>query len=121
MIRLRHKRSIIWALVLGSLGTGLQVVQIDDWAGGPFQVRSVTRAELRAPVAAFVKEVCVAEGDPVSPGALVARLEVPDLASRRAQKQAEIREAQARLWLLEIGARSEEIHEQECRIERAKA
>jgi HlyD family secretion protein len=47
-------------------------------------------------------------------------LEVPDLASRLAQKQAEAAEAQARLKLLEIGPRPEEIAEQRGRAVRAK-
>jgi multidrug resistance efflux pump len=50
----------------------------------------------------------------------VARLEVPDLASRIAQKGAEVREARARLRLLEAGPRYEEIMEQRRRVERAR-
>src|SRR5262249_26861748 len=84
----------------------------------PFQVRTATRAELRAEVAGFLKEVHFDEGDRVSPGVLVARLEVPDLSSRIAQKQAEMREAEAKLRLLEIGPRIEEIIEQRRRVER---
>ena len=51
-------------------------------------------------MAGFLCEVYCEEGDQVSPGAPVARLEVSDLASRLAQKQAEVREAQAKLRLL---------------------
>jgi multidrug resistance efflux pump len=51
----------------------------------------------------------------------VARLEVPDLASRLAQKRAEVREARARLRLLEAGPRFEELAQQRRRVERATA
>jgi multidrug efflux pump subunit AcrA (membrane-fusion protein) len=94
---------------------------MDDRASGPFQVRPAVRAELRAPVAGFLKEVRCDEGDRVSPGTLLARLDVPDLASRIAQKHSEVREAQARLRLLEIGTRYEELTEQRLRVERAEA
>jgi multidrug resistance efflux pump len=72
-------------------------------------------------VAGFLKEVRVDEGERVSPGAWVARLEVPDLDSRLARKQAEVREAQARLRLLELGPRPEAVEAQRCRVERAQA
>jgi multidrug resistance efflux pump len=46
-------------------------------------------------------------------------LDIPDLSSRLAQKQEEIREAQARLRLLEIGERPEKIAQQRERVKRA--
>jgi multidrug efflux pump subunit AcrA (membrane-fusion protein) len=79
------------------------------------------RAELRAQVAGFLQSVCYDEGDRVSPGAVVTHLEVPDLASRLSQKQAELREAGARLRLLEAGTRYEELAEQRQRVDRAHA
>jgi multidrug resistance efflux pump len=121
MIRGRRKRAVVWVLVLGGLVAGPCLIEIEDRAGGAFQLRPATRAELRAPVAGFLRSVYCDEGDRASPGAPVARLEVPDLASRLAQKQAEAREAQARLRLLESGARPEEVVEQRHRVERAKA
>jgi multidrug resistance efflux pump len=60
------------------------------------------------------------EGDRVSPGTPVARLDLPGLDSRLAQKQAERDEARARLRLLEIGPRPEEVAEQRRRVERAQ-
>jgi multidrug resistance efflux pump len=51
----------------------------------------------------------------------VLTLEVPDLASRLAQKRAELREAEARLRLLRAGPRPEEVAEQGRRVERARA
>jgi multidrug efflux pump subunit AcrA (membrane-fusion protein) len=121
MILLRHKRVVVWGLLLGVVAAVLVLVQVEDRASGPFQVRPAIRAELRAPVAGFLQAVHCDEGDRVSPGQVVACLEVPDLASRTAQKQAEVREAQARLRLLEAGPRYEEVIEQRRRVERARA
>ena len=121
MIRQRHQRTVAWLLTLAALGVGLFVLRIDDWASGTLHLRSVNRVELRAPAAAFLKEVHVDEGDRVSPGTLIARLEVPDRTSCLARKQAEVREVQARLKLLEAGPRTEEVAEQKNRVERAKA
>jgi putative peptide zinc metalloprotease protein len=119
MILLRHKRTAGWLLSLGGLAAVLVFVEMEDRAGGTFRLRPTVRAELRAPVAGFLEEVYCNEGDRVSPGAAVARLEIPDLASRLAQKQAEMREARARVRLLEVGARPEEVEEQRSRVARA--
>jgi multidrug efflux pump subunit AcrA (membrane-fusion protein) len=119
MILLRHKRTAIWALLLGGVPAALFLIRVEDRAGGPFQVRPAVRAELRAPVAGFIQEISYEEGGPVSPGVAVARLEVPDLPSRIAQKRAEVREAQAALRLLEEGPRPREVLEQRHRVERA--
>jgi multidrug resistance efflux pump len=121
MVRLRRKRAGVWVLALGGLVAGLFLMPIEDWAGGAFQVRALTRAELRAPAAGFLREVYGDEGDRISPGAPVARLEVSDLVSRLAQKQAELREAQAKLHLLEAGPRYEVLLEQRRCVERARA
>jgi multidrug efflux pump subunit AcrA (membrane-fusion protein) len=121
MIRFRHRRTVVWALLLGGVAAALFLIPMEDRASGPFQVRPAVRAELRAPVAGFLREVHGDEGDRVSTGALVARLEVPDLPSRIAQKSSEVREVRARLRLLEVGPRYEEIVEQRRRVERAEA
>jgi multidrug efflux pump subunit AcrA (membrane-fusion protein) len=121
MILFRHKRTVTWALLLGGGAAALFLIPIEDRASGPFQLRPAVRVELRARVAGFLQTVCCDEGDRVTPGMLVARLEVPDLASRIAQKASEVREVQAKLHLLESGPRYEEIVEQGHRVERAEA
>ena len=120
MITTRRRRATTWLLSLGGLAAVLGGVETDDRVGGSFRLRSATRAELRAPVAGFLKEVSCDEGERVSPGAPVARLDVPGLESHLAQKQAQLGEAQARLRLLEIGPRPEEFAEQRQRVERAR-
>src|SRR5262249_18052884 len=121
MILFRHKRTVLWALIIGAVAAALHFVEIEDRVGGTFQLRPATRAEVRAPVAGFVQAVSYDEGDRVCPGEVLARLEVPDLESRLAQKCAEVSEVQARLKLLRIGPRPEEVAEQRQRAARAKA
>jgi putative peptide zinc metalloprotease protein len=121
MITTRQVRTLAWVAGLGGVAAVLWLVEIEDRVGGAFRVRPVTRAELRAPVGGFLAEVYFDEGDRVSSGDVVARLVIPDLASRLAQNQAEVREAGAKLRLLEVGPRSEEVAEQRERVARAKA
>jgi multidrug efflux pump subunit AcrA (membrane-fusion protein) len=120
MIATRRRRTTTWLLGLGGLATVLAGVETEDRVGGSFRLRPARRAEIRAPVAGFLKSVHCDEGDRVSPGAPVARLDVPALASRLAQKRAELGEARARLRLLEIGPRPEEVVEQRRRVDRAR-
>jgi multidrug efflux pump subunit AcrA (membrane-fusion protein) len=119
MITTRRRRTTTWLLGLAGLAAVLGAAETEDRVGGSFRFRPATRAELRAPVAGFLSAVSFDEGDRVSPGAPVARLEVPGLANRLVQKQAELNEARARLRLLEIGPRPEEVVEQRQRVERA--
>ncbi len=49
MIRQRHKRKFVWLLVFGAVMAVLYSVEIEDWASGSFQVRALTRTELRTP------------------------------------------------------------------------
>jgi multidrug efflux pump subunit AcrA (membrane-fusion protein) len=121
MIIERRKRTILWLIGLSGLAAVLCFVEIDDRACGTARLRPTVRSEVRSPLAAFLKEVYFDEGGRVSPGAPVARLEIPDLDSRKAQKDAEVREAQARLSLLEEGTRPQELAEQRKRVARARA
>jgi multidrug efflux pump subunit AcrA (membrane-fusion protein) len=120
MITSRRMRTAFWGVALATVPAVLFAIQMDDRSSGSFQVRPVTRSELRAPVAGFLRDISHDEGDRIAAGMLIARLDVPDLESRIAQKQAEIRESQARLRLLEAGPRYEEIQEQRRRVGRAE-
>jgi multidrug efflux pump subunit AcrA (membrane-fusion protein) len=121
MLSQRQKRLAVWIAVMNGLVAALCFVHMEDRASGKCQVRPVVRAEIRAPLAGFLREVHCDEGDRVTAGAPVARLEVPDLFSRLMQKQAEVRESQARLQLLEAGPRSEEVELQRERVRRTAA
>src|SRR5262249_50805056 len=120
MILMRRKRTLVWGVILAAVPALLYLVEMEDRASGPFQVRPASRAEVRAPVAGFLQAVSYDESDRVYAGAVVAYLEVPDLTSRRKQKRAQIRETQAQLRLLEIGPRPEKVLEQRHRVERAE-
>src|SRR5262249_57904452 len=86
MIATRRRRTTAWLLGLGGLAAVLAGVETEDRVGGSFRLRPARRVELRAPVAGFLRVVHCDEGDRVSPGAPVARLDVPALDSRLAQK-----------------------------------
>jgi multidrug efflux pump subunit AcrA (membrane-fusion protein) len=121
MITTRRGRTSAWLLGVGAMAALLGGMEIEDQVGGACRLRPAARAEVRAPVVGFLKEVACEEGEWISPGAPVARLDVPGLESRLAQRRAELGEAQARLRLLEIGPRPEEVAEQRQRVERARA
>src|SRR5262249_34969171 len=121
MILKRRKWTVAWLLAAGGVAAALFFGSMEGRVGGPFEGTPATRAEGRAPRAGFLREVFYDEGERVYPGALVARLEVPDLDSQLAQKRAAVREAAARLRLLEAGPRPEEVAEQRGRVQRAQA
>lgn len=120
MVRERRGRANAWLLAAAIVTLTLSVVPIQDRAGGSFLIRPAARAELRAPVAGFLREVVADEGGRVSTGQQVARLEVPDLDSRLAQKYAERQESAAKLRLLEVGPRPELVEEQRLRVGRTR-
>jgi putative peptide zinc metalloprotease protein len=121
MIQYRQKRLILGTLIpVVALGS-LCCLEVEDREGGSFVLRGAAHVEVRAPLAGFLRELAVDEGEQIREGELVARLEIPDLASRISQKRAEVREAQARLQLLLAGARSEQLYEQQQKVQRAAA
>jgi putative peptide zinc metalloprotease protein len=119
MIRTRPRRSRVWA-VAAVAAASIALVPFPDRTGGPFLVRAARRAEICAQVSGFLREVCVDEGHHVSPGQVLARLEVPDLETRVAQKQAEVAEVRAQLRLLTKGARPEVLRDQRRRVDQAR-
>jgi multidrug resistance efflux pump len=121
MILRRHTRSIAWVVAVVTGLATLYFVKMEDRVGATFQVRATTRAELRSPTSGFLREVYFDQGERISPGETVVRIEVPDLTSRIAQKRAEIEETQAQLRLLQAGARPEALTEQRDRVQRAIA
>jgi multidrug resistance efflux pump len=120
MILARHKRAVIWSAIAFSSAMVLVFGRMEERAGGAFRVHPVVRAELRAPVAGFLQEAKFGEGNRVSAGATVIRLDVPNLASRIAERHAEVREMEARLRLLKVGPRPEEVAAHRRRVERAQ-
>lgn len=101
--------------------SGSFIVPWTDHAGGQFEIRAKNHAELRAQGAGFLHKVHHNEGDRVSVGCEIAQRTIPDLASRVARKEAELRESQARLRLLQAGPRLEDIQQQHRRVQAAQA
>jgi len=118
MVVNRWTRAGTWLAALGGFGAALMMIEFEDWAAADFRIRSESRQEVRAEASGFLAEVLYDENQQVPAGAVVARLEVPDLASRIAQNVAECRQTRARLQMLQIGARPEEIDQQRNRVAR---
>jgi len=121
MLWRRHLRTFVWTCSLAGLVGVSCLIPWTDRAAGDFEVRARTHVDLRAPVAGFLCSVAYDEGQAVSEGCEVARLEIPDLASRIARKEAELHEAEAGLRLLQAGPRAEEITQQQRRVDAARA
>ncbi len=121
MISTRQKRLVAWLLVLGGLAALLWLVEMNDQASGKFEVRAQTHAELRAAVGGFLTVVNYDEGQTITPESTVARLEIPDLASRIIRKEAEVREAAAQFELLRAGPREVELAQQRRCLAAAQA
>jgi putative peptide zinc metalloprotease protein len=118
MLTKRFVRTCFWLVFLAGVGGGLFLIPVDEFHSGDFTLRPAQRNEVRGPVAGFLKEIYVKEGDVVAPGDQLALIEVPDLAQRIEQKQAELAAAEAELQLLLEGVRPEEIADQEARVAR---
>jgi multidrug efflux pump subunit AcrA (membrane-fusion protein) len=95
MILLRQRRLVAWSAGVVAAGVALAVIPMSERAAGPCELRPAWRAEVRAPVGGFVRDIPAREGEPVEAGALLARLEVPDLSSQYTRKRAELEEARA--------------------------
>jgi len=118
MLCTRHHRVAIWLIVLGVIISALFFIPMEQRACGNFHLRPQNRAEVRAPVAGFLREVHFDQGDGIKAGAVLGMMEVPDLASRIAQKQADIEAAAAKLRLLQVGVRHEELLEAHRNVQR---
>ncbi len=119
MIRTRRRRTRAWAMAAVAVAS-IALVPFPDRSSGPFLVRTARRTEICAQVSGFLREVCVDEGHRVEPGQVLARLEVPDLETRVAQKRAEVAEVRAQLRLLTRGTRPEVLRDQRRRVEQAR-
>jgi membrane fusion protein (multidrug efflux system) len=61
----------------------------------PAQVIAFQEATLCAKVSGYLKNIAVDKGDKVAAGAVLARIEIPELVAARAKQQAELKTAQA--------------------------
>lgn len=89
-------------------------------ASGEFEILPRDRADVRALVAGDVREVQVSEGDAVSAGQIVARLDAAAQRARVAVSEAELARLESELTIVRMGAREEEIELARSRVETAK-
>jgi putative peptide zinc metalloprotease protein len=118
MITKKLVRTLVWLAIFGGFASAAMLWKIDDCASGPFVIRPVSHVEIRAPMAGFIEQVFVSEGEQVSPGAPLARLKVTELESRIAAGKAAQAEAEAKVRDLQAGARPEELAEAKHKVER---
>ena len=115
------KRALIVAAVLAVLVTLLLLSQISTT---PFHVSGFIEAHdirLGSRVGGRVAEVLAQEGDTVTPGQILIRLDPYDLTQRLAQMNADLAERQAALDRAVAGFRSEEIDQARARRDRLAA
>ena len=119
MVKTRHVRTATMLAGVVALGAALALVKMEQRVYGTFVISSAQRQEIRAPVAGFLRSIGGKQGDEIRQGQPIAIVEVPDLESRLKRKQAEVREVEAQLKLLQTGTRAEEVAAQKDRIQRA--
>jgi multidrug resistance efflux pump len=120
----RKRRRIPRRLGVALLG-GVGLVVLLWWGRwelkvtGPFVVLPLENADVRTEVDGSVEAVLVQEGDWVSAGQVIARLSDREHRNALLQAEAEIRQMEAQLRLLEAGPRPEEV--QLARLDIARA
>jgi HlyD family secretion protein len=85
------------------------------------EVQPVQTVNLSPKTAGRIVQLLVDQGDRVTQGQVVARMDSSDLEAERAQAQARVAEAQANLDKLRAGTRVEEVAQSEAELNRAKA
>jgi putative peptide zinc metalloprotease protein len=90
-------------------------------ASGEFEVLPRDRADVRALVSGDVREVLVREGDVVTAGQVIARIDAAAQRARVAALEAETARLDAELAIVRKGAREEEIEVARSRVETARA
>ena len=85
------------------------------------RVVPVNSADLSLPVSGIVSEVLVAEGDDVTRGDVIVRLDADGERAAVSRAEAELKRAQARLAELQAGTRQEEIDAARASLEAAEA
>jgi len=76
---------------------------------GDISVLPIHNADVHAEVDGLVSDILVTEGQTVKQGAILARISDREIASDLSKIQAELREKRARLKMLEVGARPQEV------------
>jgi multidrug resistance efflux pump len=118
--RLPRMRRLVWAASATAALALLLWGRMELRISGPFNARPVDNADVRAAIEGIVEDVYVDEGDQVTAGQPIVRLSDKDLRAAWQQAGAEIREARARLQILETGPTTQEIDVAKAAVAKAK-
>jgi putative peptide zinc metalloprotease protein len=102
-----RKREVIPAILAGLVV--LMFVKMELTVSGPFTVLPLENADVRTQVSGLLEDIYVDEGDAVKAGQLIARLSDRDYRAELRKTEAAIAEKRAKLKMLKVGARREEI------------
>ena len=120
MLTERPTHVMRWGIGIAAVAVALFVIPVRHYATGAFEVRSGERHQIAVPVAGFVAEVFVQDGQQVEANAPLVRLESTDLHNQIAVKQSELQESDAILRKLRAGPRPEEVNDQLARTQRLR-
>ena len=104
-----YKRPAIMLGFLFIVSAALIAGEMELRVAGEFKVLPIHNADVRAAVDGIIADIYVSEGDIVSRGARIARLSDRDVRAELRKTEAEITEKLAKLRLLQVGPRREEI------------
>lgn len=113
-------RRLAWPAAIAAVLALLLWGRMELRIAGPFNARPIDNADVRAAIEGIVEEVYVDEGDQVAAGQPIARLSDKDLRAAWLKASAEIREARARLHILETGPTAQEIAVAKAAVTKAK-
>ena len=103
------KRLARTVVLLAVAAAALYFIKTDFKISGEFRILPIHNAEVRAEVEGIIEEIVRDEGDVVNAGDLIARLSDRDYRAELEKIKAEIAEKDAKLKMLQRGARAEEI------------
>lgn len=97
------------------------LVEMDLRISGEFHVFPSRNTDVRTEVEGLVTEILVKEGDTVAKGTVVAKLSERDFRAESAKTKAEIEQLGAKLKMLQVGPRKEEIDVARKSVETARS
>ncbi len=103
----QRKRELIPAILAGL--AVLVFSKMELTVSGPFTVLPHENADVRTKVSGLLEDIYVDEGDAVKAGQLIARLSDRDYRAELRKTEATIAEKRAKLRMLKVGARREEV------------
>ncbi|HEY3217096.1 MAG TPA: efflux RND transporter periplasmic adaptor subunit [Candidatus Eisenbacteria bacterium] len=105
---------------VGAILLLLYLLPLELKVGGEFEVAPARNTDVRAQVAGIIDAVFVAEGDRVAAGDTLAHLSDRDRRTELRMVDAELAEKRAKLQLLEVGPRAEELEVARLDVQKAE-